>query len=52
METNTKNWTNKQRCLITCSRGPSQRHRHLMHDFINLMPHAKKEVYILILGQN
>lgn len=37
-------WNNKQRVLVLSSRGPTQRHRHLMMDFINLLPHSKKEV--------
>ncbi|GAA5880540.1 hypothetical protein JCM3774_002001 [Rhodotorula dairenensis] len=33
----------KQRVLVTCSRGISQRQRHLMMDLLSLLPHAKKE---------
>ncbi|GAA5973823.1 hypothetical protein JCM11641_003176 [Rhodosporidiobolus odoratus] len=33
----------KQRVLVSCSRGISQRQRHLMSDLLALMPHAKKE---------
>ncbi|CAH1243891.1 BRIX1 [Branchiostoma lanceolatum] len=36
-------WTNKQRCLVFCSRGVSYRARHLMNDLKMLMPHAKAE---------
>mgnify|MGYP002717617458 FL=1 len=32
----------KQRVLVTCSRGISQRQRHLMMDLLSLLPHAKK----------
>jgi len=38
-------WTNRQRTLLLCSRGATTRHRHLMIDIYNLMPHGKKEVY-------
>ena len=37
-------WKNKQRTLVLSSRGVTQRHRHLMLDIFNFMPHAKKEV--------
>ena len=47
MEAASKSWENKQRTLIVSSRGPTQRHRHLMHDIFSLMPHSKKEVLIL-----
>ncbi|KAM3722870.1 Ribosome biogenesis protein [Dirofilaria immitis] len=36
-------WTNRERVLIFCSRGASYRIRHLMKDFLNLMPHSKSE---------
>lgn len=38
----TKGKPYKQRVLVTCSRGISQRQRHLMQDLLNLLPHAKK----------
>ena len=37
-------WTNKSRTLIVCSRGATSKHRHLMLDLFNLLPHAKKDV--------
>jgi len=36
-------WKNKQKVLIFCSRGVSFKGRHLIDDFMNLMPHAKKD---------
>lgn len=38
-------WVNKKRTLVLSTRGTTERHRHLMLDLINLLPHAKKEVY-------
>jgi hypothetical protein len=35
---------NKQRVLVLCTRGVTQRYRHLMSDMIKLLPHSKKEV--------
>eukprot|EP00605_Chrysophyceae_sp_TOSAG23-4_P001114 GSChrysophyteH1.ASY1.ANO1.1220.1 assembled CDS len=37
-------YTNKQRCLILCSRGAVAQFRHLMGDIRRLIPHHKKEV--------
>jgi len=37
-------WKNKQKVLVFTSRGISFKGRHLMKDFLNLMPHAKTEV--------
>ncbi|KAF9584612.1 Ribosome biogenesis protein brx1 [Lunasporangiospora selenospora] len=34
---------NKQRVLLLCSRGVNYRHRHLLSDLENLLPHAKKD---------
>jgi ribosome biogenesis protein BRX1 len=39
-------WLNKQRTLVVPSRGITERHRHLMLDIINLLPHHKKEAKI------
>jgi len=39
-----KNWVNKQRTLIFCSRGINAQGRYLMIDINNLLPHSKKEV--------
>uniref|UniRef100_A0AAF5RXL5 Ribosome biogenesis protein BRX1 homolog n=1 Tax=Wuchereria bancrofti TaxID=6293 RepID=A0AAF5RXL5_WUCBA len=36
-------WTNRERVLIFCARGASSRMRHLMKDFLNLMPHSKSD---------
>merc|ERR1712096_362437 len=36
-------WKNKQKVLIFCSRGVSFKGRHLINDFMNLMPHAKRK---------
>ncbi|KAL4003893.1 Brix domain family protein [Acanthocheilonema viteae] len=36
-------WRNRERVLIFCSRGASYRMRHLMKDFLNLMPHSKSD---------
>ncbi|CAG9530138.1 unnamed protein product [Cercopithifilaria johnstoni] len=36
-------WTNRERVLVFCSRGASYRMRHLMKDFLNLMPHSKSD---------
>uniref|UniRef100_A0A8R1TZD5 Ribosome biogenesis protein BRX1 homolog n=1 Tax=Onchocerca volvulus TaxID=6282 RepID=A0A8R1TZD5_ONCVO len=36
-------WTNRERVLIFCSRGASYRMRHLMKDFLSLMPHSKSD---------
>ena len=43
-------WRNKKRTLIVSTRGPTERHRHLMLDLFHLLPHSKKEVttYFLI----
>lgn len=32
----------KDKVLMLCSRGVTQRHRHLMHDLEVLLPHTKK----------
>lgn len=34
---------NRQRVLVTSSRGVTYRHRHLIQDLLQLMPHARKE---------
>lgn len=34
---------NRQRVLVTSSRGVTYRHRHLINDLTQLMPHARKE---------
>ena len=34
---------NKQRVLLLCSRGTTQRYRHLMKDLESLLPHSKKD---------
>jgi ribosome biogenesis protein BRX1 len=39
--TTDKKATNKQKCLVLCSRNVSSRNRHLMHDLQGLMPHAR-----------
>jgi ribosome biogenesis protein BRX1 len=36
-------YRNKQRCLISCSRGVTARFRHLLEDLRTLVPHHKKE---------
>lgn len=36
-------YTNKQRVLILASRGITARHRHLLEDLKNLIPHHKKD---------
>lgn len=36
-------YRNKQRCLISCSRGITARFRHLLEDLRILIPHHKKE---------
>ena len=36
-----KKATNKQKCLVVCSRNVSSRNRHLMLDLQGLMPHAR-----------
>nr|CAG4646323.1 EOG090X07MB [Macrothrix elegans] len=36
-------WTNKQRLLVFCARGVTQRDRHLMVDLRDMMPHSKPE---------
>ena len=43
---NSKEWKNRQRTLILCSRGVNSRYRHLMNDVIDLLPHSKKEVKV------
>ena len=45
-EPNSKEWKNRQRTLVLCSRGVNSRYRHLMNDVIDLLPHSKKEVKI------
>lgn len=37
-------YTNKQRCLVLCSRGAVAQYRHLMGDIRRMLPHHKKEV--------
>lgn len=37
------NWKNKQRVLISCSRGVNSRVRHLISDLTGMLPHSKKE---------
>jgi ribosome biogenesis protein BRX1 len=36
-------YRNKQRCLISCSRGVTARFRHVLEDLRTLVPHHKKE---------
>jgi len=43
---NSKEWKNRQRTLVLCSRGVNSRYRHLMNDIIDLLPHSKKEVKV------
>lgn len=35
--------SDKERVLVLCTRGTAARYRHLMLDFIQLLPHSKKE---------
>jgi len=42
-QSDSRNWVNKQRTLVFCSRGVSYRARHLMMDLRALLPHSKKE---------
>jgi ribosome biogenesis protein BRX1 len=39
----TKEWKNRQRTLVVCSRGIAGRMRHLVQDLTNLLPNTKKE---------
>lgn len=39
-----RKYMNKQRVLVFCSRGITTRYRHLMDDFLKLLPHHKREV--------
>ena len=43
---NSREWKNRQRTLLLCSRGVNARFRHLMSDIIDLMPHSKKEAKV------
>eukprot|EP00698_Gefionella_okellyi_P017085 TRINITY_DN4950_c0_g1_i1.p1 TRINITY_DN4950_c0_g1~~TRINITY_DN4950_c0_g1_i1.p1 ORF type:complete len:381 (-),score=58.80 TRINITY_DN4950_c0_g1_i1:18-1109(-) len=36
-------YRNKEKVLISCSRGISHRYRHLLNDLVALLPHSKKE---------
>jgi len=38
-----KEFKNRQRVMLLCSRGITARHRHLMSDLQALLPHAKKD---------
>ncbi|KAM3177742.1 hypothetical protein ACTXT7_003955 [Hymenolepis weldensis] len=38
-----KQWTNRERTLVLCSRGVSFLGRHIMKDLITMMPHSKSE---------
>jgi ribosome biogenesis protein BRX1 len=38
-----ESYSNKQRVLIISSRGITARHRHLIQDLANMMPHGRKE---------
>ncbi|KAF2275167.1 brix domain-containing protein 2 [Westerdykella ornata] len=42
-EKGTEGRKNRQRVLILSSRGVTYRHRHLLQDLYNLMPHSRKE---------
>jgi ribosome biogenesis protein BRX1 len=42
-EPHTKEWKNRQRTLVVCSRGISGRMRHLVKDLTDLLPNTKKE---------
>ena len=42
-ENEDKQWRNRQRTLVLCSRGVSHEYRHLAQDLFRLLPHAKKE---------
>ena len=42
-EPNSKEWKNRQRTLIVCSRGIAGRFRHLVEDLANMLPNTKKE---------
>lgn len=37
-------YRNKQKVLVSCSRGCTARYRHLMNDLRTLMPHHKRDV--------
>ena len=43
---NSKEWKNRQRTLMLCSRGVISRYRHLMKDLMDLLPHSKKEAKV------
>lgn len=47
-----KNWVNKQRTLLICSRGINAQGRYLMIDINNLLPHSKKEVITIKSSRN
>ena len=42
-EPTNKEWKNRSRTLIVCSRGVNHRQRHITEDLHNLLPHSKKE---------
>lgn len=42
----TKEWRNRNRTLIVCSRGVNHKQRHLVEDMEGLLPHGKKEAKI------
>jgi ribosome biogenesis protein BRX1 len=41
-----KEWKNRQRTLIVCSRGIAGRMRHLVQDILNIIPNTKKEAKV------
>jgi len=40
---NSKDWKNRQRTLVVCSRGIAGRMRHLVQDLTDMIPNTKKE---------
>ena len=44
-------YTNKQRCLVVCSRGVTARHRHLLEDLRKMLPHNKRDAKLDCKGE-
>ena len=41
-----RQWLDRERVLLVCSRGISHQHRHFFNDLYSLLPHAKKEAKV------
>lgn len=46
-EQTNKQWKNRTRVLVVTARGSAPGFRHLVNDLVELLPHCKKEVWLI-----